>query len=309
MSGERKPFAAVADWGTTRLRMWLMDAEGRVLGESRGDDGLLSAREKGFETVLEDHLARLGAPADLPVAICGMAGSRTGWIEAPYMDLPAGLETIVAAAVPVPAQRRIIMLPGVARRDETAPDVMRGEETQLLGLVRAGFRNAVVVMPGTHSKWARLADGVLADYRTFMTGELFALLKEKSVLVAALEGAGPVDPAIAGFAGGVRAALDAPEMTANALFSLRADWLVHGRAPDEGLARLSGLLIGLEIAGGSRLYGGTDTVVLLADGAMGALYARALGIAGLEIDRVEADELARDGLFMAARHAFGGIAR
>ncbi len=185
----------------------------------------------------------------------------------------------------------------------------RASKTQLLGLVRAGFRNAVVVMPGTHSKWARLADGVLADYRTFMTGELFALLKEKSVLVAALEGAGPVDPAIAGFAGGVRAALDAPEMTANALFSLRADWLVHGRAPDEGLARLSGLLIGLEIAGGSRLYGGTDTVVLLADGAMGALYARALGIAGLEIDRVEADELARDGLFMAARHAFGGIAR
>lgn len=132
----------------------------------------------------------MDAPDDLPVVICGMAGSRTGWIEAPYMSLPAGLTSIVAAAVRVPARRHVLMLPGVARRSEDAPDVMRGEETKLLGLVHRGTRDAVVVMPGTHAKWVHIADGKLSDYRSFMTGELFALLKDKSVLAGALEGLG-----------------------------------------------------------------------------------------------------------------------
>lgn len=132
MSGAKTPFAAVADWGQpgSASGRWIFD--GNVLKESRGDDGLISAKETGFETLLERHLASVDAPDDLPVVICGMAGSRTGWIEAPYMNLPAGLEGVVAAAVRVPAKRHVIMLPGVARRSEDAPDVMRGEETKLL---------------------------------------------------------------------------------------------------------------------------------------------------------------------------------
>ena len=96
-------------------------------------------------------------------------------------------------------------------------------------------------MPGTHAKWVRIADGGLADYRTFMTGELFALLKDKSVLAGALEGAGAVDPHGAAFAAGVKASLETPELIANALFSVRAGWLVHDRKPTDQLARLSGL--------------------------------------------------------------------
>lgn len=309
MARDKKPFAAVADWGTTRFRLWTLDADGNVLGESRGDDGLLQAKEAGFEQTLERHLASLSAPDDLPVVICGMAGSRTGWIEAPYMSLPAGLEGIVKAAVRVPARRHVIMLPGVARREESAPDVMRGEETKLLGLVHGGTRDAVVVMPGTHAKWVRVADGGLADYRTFMTGELFALLKDKSVLAGALEGAGGVDPHGSAFAAGVRASLESPALISNALFSVRAGWLVHDREPTDQLARLSGLLIGLEVAGGRTLYGGPGEVLLLSDDTMGALYDSALEIAGLKVRRVAADELVRDGLFMAARHAFGGVAQ
>ena len=308
MAADKKPFAAVADWGTTRFRLWTLDANGAVLGESRGDDGLLKAKEAGFEPTLERHLASVGAPDDLPVVICGMAGSRTGWIEAPYMSLPAGLDGIVKAAVRVPACRHIIMLPGVARRDETAPDVMRGEETKLLGLVYRGIRDAVVVMPGTHAKWAHIVDGGFADYRTFMTGEFFALLKDKSVLAGALEGAGAVDPNGTAFVAGVRASLETPELISNALFSIRAGWLVHDRKPTDQLARLSGLLIGLEVAGGRTLFGKSGEVLLLSDDAMGALYASALEIAGLQVKRVAADELVRDGLFMAAKHAFGGAA-
>ncbi|KAB2676292.1 2-dehydro-3-deoxygalactonokinase [Brucella tritici] len=306
MALDKKPFAAVADWGTTRFRLWTLDVDGNVLGESRGDDGLLQAKEAGFEPTLERHLASVDSPDDLPVVICGMAGSRTGWIEAPYMSLPAGLDGIVKAAVRVPARRHVIMLPGVARRDETAPDVMRGEETKLLGLVHRGTRDAVVVMPGTHAKWVRIADGGLADYRTFMTGEMFALLKDKSVLAGALEGAGAVEPNGEAFAAGVRASLENPALISNALFSIRAGWLVHDRKPTDQQARLSGLLIGLEVAGGRTLYGKPEEVLLLSDDTMGALYASALEIAGLTVRRVAADELVRDGLFMAAKHAFGG---
>ncbi len=309
MALDKKPFAAVADWGTTRFRLWTLDRDGDVLGESRGDDGLLQAKEAGFEPTLERHLASLSAPDDLPVVICGMAGSRTGWIEAPYMSLPAGLDGIVKAAVRVPARRNVIMLPGVARRDEASPDVMRGEETKLLGLVHGGTRDAVVVMPGTHAKWVRIADGGLADYRTFMTGEMFALLKDKSVLAGALEGAGGADPHGAAFAAGVRASLENPALISNALFSIRAGWLVHDREPTDQLARLSGLLIGLEVAGGRTLYGGPGEVLLLSDDTMGGLYGSALEIGGLTVRRVAADELVRDGLFMAARHAFGGTAQ
>lgn len=300
------PFAAIADWGTTRFRLWLLDADGHVLGESRGDDGLIHAKEAGFETVLERHLANVGAPDALPVVICGMAGSRTGWIEAPYMNLPAGLEGIVSAAKPVPARRRIIMLPGVARSDENAPDVMRGEETKLLGLVHRGTHDAFVVMPGTHAKWVHIANGKLDDYRSFMTGELFALLKDKSVLAGALEGAKAVDPKSAAFSDGVKTSLEAPELIANALFGVRAGWLVHDFKPDDQLARLSGLLIGLEVAGGRKLFGARQEILLLSDDVMGALYGSALEIAGLKVTRIQADELVRDGLFMAAKHAFAG---
>lgn len=304
MSRVQKPFAAVADWGTTRFRLWTLDADGNVLRETRGDDGLLHAKEAGFESILERHLAQVDAPHDLPVVICGMAGSRTGWIEAPYMSLPSGLEGIVAAAVPVPARRPVTMLPGVARRSEDAPDVMRGEETKLLGLVHRGTRDAVVIMPGTHAKWVHIADGKLNDYRSFMTGELFALLKDKSVLAGALEGAESVDPQSAAFAAGVKASLETPALISNALFTVRAGWLVHNYTPSQQLARLSGLLIGLEVAGGRTLFGDLKQVLLLSDGMMGALYASALEIAGVSVNRIEADELVRDGLFMAARHAF-----
>lgn len=308
MSGVQKPFAAVADWGTTRFRLWTLDVDGNVINESRGDDGLLQAKETGFEPTLERHLASVGAPDDLPVVICGMAGSRTGWIEAPYMGLPAGLDGIVKAAVRIPARRHVIMLPGVARRDDMAPDVMRGEETKLLGLVHRGTRDAVVVMPGTHAKWVRIVDGGLADYRTFMTGEMFALMKDKSVLAGALEGASAVDANSAAFVAGVGASLENPALISNALFSIRAGWLVHDRRPFDQLARLSGLLIGLEVAGASPLYGKPQEVLLLSDATMGALYASALEIAGLKVMRVAADELVRDGLYMAAKHAFGGAA-
>ena len=122
------------DWGTSSFRLWLVDRAGDVLGERRSHEGMMAAGKLGFATVLQSHLEAVGAAPALPVVVCGMAGARQGWVEAGYVDTPARLASIPEHAVPVPGQDRDIrILPGIAQRDPKAPDVMRGEETQLLG--------------------------------------------------------------------------------------------------------------------------------------------------------------------------------
>ena len=136
--------AAVAaiDWGTSSFRAWLLDRVGAVLAESRGGEGMLaaSATPGGFPAVLEKHLDTMGAARNLPVIICGMAGARQGWIEAPYVDVPATFGDVLAGAVRVPGiDRDVRIVPGLAQRLESTPDVMRGEETQLAGAADVFF--------------------------------------------------------------------------------------------------------------------------------------------------------------------------
>ena len=125
---------AAVDWGTSSFRLWLIDRAGGVLQERRSQEGMMAAAKLGFAAVLQSHLDDVGAANDLPVVVCGMAGARQGWVEAGYIDTPAHLAFILERAVPVPGQTHDIrILPGIAQRDPKAPDVMRGEETQLLG--------------------------------------------------------------------------------------------------------------------------------------------------------------------------------
>ena len=128
------PAIAAVDWGTTRLRVWLLDAAGTVLDERRSDDGLLTAQQKGFADVLERHLGDMGAPPTCRSIVCGMAGARQGWVEAPYVDVPASIDDILGAAVPVPGPGATsASCRGWPSAIARAPDVMRGEETQLAG--------------------------------------------------------------------------------------------------------------------------------------------------------------------------------
>ena len=122
------------DWGTSSFRLWLVGRTGAVLEERRSPEGMMVASKLGFAAVLQSHLDAVGAGNDLPVVICGMAGARQGWVEAGYVDTPAQLASILARAVAVPGlSRDVRILPGIAQRNPNAPDVMRGEETQLLG--------------------------------------------------------------------------------------------------------------------------------------------------------------------------------
>lgn len=286
---------AVADWGTTRLRLWLLDEAGGVLAERRSDEGLLAAQPDRFSAILERHLSDMGAGADLPVVICGMAGSRQGWLEAPYVTVPASLGEIFGGAVRIPGQNRDIrIVPGLAQRATEAPDVMRGEETQLAGASAAlSSGRRIVCMPGTHSKWVELADGVVTGFQTFMTGELFALLSEASVLRHGMQGATGRDDAA--FDTGVSDALSRPERLGARLFSLRAEGLIAGLSPDAARARLSGLLIGTELAGAKPYWLG-QRVTLVGAEKLSAAYARALAAQGIAAERMNATDCTLAGL-------------
>lgn len=300
-----RPVVAAVDWGTSSFRLWLLDATGDILAERRSDEGMLVAGGKGFGPILEDHLAALHAPADLPVIVCGMAGARQGWIEAPYVTLPCGLDGILAGAVAVPGQSRPIrILPGLAQRRDDAPDVMRGEETQLAGIAPlfASGRH-VVCMPGTHSKWVEGKDGIIAGFGTWLTGELFSVLSKQSILRHSLgETIAPPMPDDRAFLAACEQALGQGGDIGPALFRIRAATLLQDREPARSAATLSGLLIGAEIASARRAFGpAADSVILVASGPLGSLYAAALKLAACPVLQADADEAVRAGLFEAAK--------
>lgn len=300
-------FCAAVDWGTTSFRLWLLDENGEVLAEHRSDEGLTFAAEVGFEAVLESHLDELGMSILLPVVICGMAGSRQGWKEAAYADAPAELGDLVAKAIPVKtAGRSVMILPGIAQRDPKRPDVMRGEETQLVGLAAlTESRDATVCMPGTHSKWVRLSGGRVEEFSTFMTGELFALVSRHSILRHSIDPDGDPLAEPEAFLEAVSRSLAEPARATNRLFALRAGQLLETADKRTAAASLSGLLVGLELAGARTFCGGDlGAVTLIAAGPLKTLYGRALEAAGATVSSADAETCARRGLFLAARALF-----
>lgn len=290
------------DWGTSSFRLWLMDRDGNVLGERRSHEGMMAAGKPGFAAVLQTHLEAVGAAPGLPVIICGMAGARQGWIEAGYVDTPAPLASILKHAVPVPGQDRDIrILPGIAQRDPKAPDVMRGEETQLLGALGGdASREAIVCMPGTHSKWVRVNSRTVERFATFMTGELFDAVTQHTILSHAVAGADEAED-IGAFKSAVMAAFEAPALAANLLFQVRSGQLLFGGKPSAAREKISGTLIGLELAAG--LAGATPKsgITLIAAGRLQMLYQLALETVSIPVRTIGAEDAARRGLSMAAQ--------
>lgn len=263
------------------------------------------ARDAGFSEVLERHLAELGAPANLPVIVCGMAGSRQGWKEAPYVDVPASIDAILTGALRVDDQQRDVrIVPGLAQRLADMPDVMRGEETQLAGAGLEAAGRHVACLPGTHSKWAIVEDGTISGFGTWPTGEMFSVLAGHSILRQTLgKTPAPVGADNRFFRHWCETALgDGGDMLAR-LFTIRASHLLQGLEPADAAAALSGLLIGSEVASVQRRHGPPPgPVTLIAAGALASLYGAALGLAGIEVRTVDAEEAVRAGLFSAARH-------
>ena len=291
-----KTFIA-GDWGTTRLRLALC-RDGKVLDRA---DGLGVAETQDPAATFAAATAAWAEHGKVPAVLCGMVGSTLGWVEAPYLDCPADVDGLAAALVRFESDGRpIAVAPGLACENMLgAPDVMRGEETQILGAIALSpdrdTGRHLFCLPGTHNKWALVEEGRVVRFHTTLTGELFACLRDHSVLGRDTAGTVPgIDDA---FALGLDRAFD-PRRPAlgHLLFEARSRRLRDGMAAGEALSFLSGLTIGADVAGMLDLLPAPGAVTVVGAPALGAAYAAALAKAGVDAISVDGDEAALAGL-------------
>ncbi len=279
------------DWGTSNLRASLLGAGGRLLDTRSAAVGVMAVPERRFEAALRALCADWMAEPALPLVASGMVGSRQGWVEAPYLDCPAPLAAVAAQAVAVPLQTggRLHIVPGLrCTGPDGQADVMRGEETQLWGADLAA--GDCCVLPGTHSKWAWTGTGGSVErFQTYMTGELYALLLQHSILGRLMQ---PGSACPVALADGVRLGLAEHAHLSHLIFAARTAGLMATRAADELPDFLSGLLIGAEI-GSARLRGAPDRVTLLGEDTLVERYAVALQLAGIGARLAPADATVR----------------
>jgi 2-dehydro-3-deoxygalactonokinase len=281
-------FIAV-DWGTTNRRAYLIDPSGRRTDEFEDGNGVLSVPQGGFPDAIAEIRRKLG---DKPLLLAGMVGSNRGWKEAPYVPCPAGIDELVAGLVWVGEREAIV--PGVSFIGGGRADVMRGEEVQLLGGVASGRvdSNALVCHPGTHNKWTVLHQGRIQSFRTVMTGELFSLLKDHSILADLLKG--PVEDGDV-FQDAARHAVFHESLPAE-LFSIRASVLLGKMKKEDAPSHASGLLIGTDVRIGLTVPTGADVVV------MGRPELTRLYVAALEQANRRSIELDGEQCFLAGIH-------
>ena len=283
------------DWGTSNLRAWAMSSSGAELWSGASDKGMGVLRPEHFEGALLDVVAPMLGAGPLDILACGMVGSRQGWIEAPYAAAPcSAMPDGFARPETKNPLLRVHVIPGI--KQDTNPDVMRGEETQIAGFLalNPGW-DGIVCLPGTHTKWAEVSAGEIVSFRTFMTGELFALLSGQSVLKHTIAPTGWDDEA---FATAVSDAITKPENLAARLFSLRAEHLLAGLEGAEARARLSGLLIGAELAA-ARPYWLGQQVAVIGASTISQIYGTALAAQGVPATIADGPRMTLAGLTAA----------
>jgi 2-dehydro-3-deoxygalactonokinase len=289
------------DWGSTHLRAYRYGEHGEVLEKRALPYGIRHLPEGGFPAAFEQAIAHW---PDAPVLACGMVGSRHGWLEVPYLDTPTNVDRLAAALTVMPTNGRTVhLVPGL--RDPSRPDVMRGEETQVVGVVAQSAEVAqegCLLLPGTHSKWVSLRNGLVTGFATVMTGELFALLTQHSILGAQLP---PSIDDESAFIRGVDAARDSGAAGAlSIVFSARTLLLDGVLAPTSVSDYLSGLLIGdeLRIAIANGWVDAQTSVHMVGEGALCDRYLKAATIFGIGIHKAP-DATTSHGLWRIAEAA------
>ncbi len=296
------------DWGSSSLRAWLLDADGRALARAESGAGIATIPDGGF---LDAFQALCGpwlraAPA-LPVVACGMVGSIDGWREAGRLPAPASLDALARGLARFDdlAGRTFRVVPGlVARSEIDSPDLMRGGETQAFGALRG--RDGLFVLPGTHCRWVEVRERRIVAFRTYLTGELHALLGRHSVLArtgaAADDSPAHQAQALQAFDEGVDHAGTRPGSLTHLLFTARTEALLGGLAPHQVPAYVSGLLVGTEIRDAAGWAPGDLVPTIVARSRLAARYARAMTRLGLRGAVADGDSAAA-GLFAIARAA------
>ncbi len=288
------------DWGTSSLRGALINSEGVVLEKRAFPQGILQVAHGQFPNVFEQRFGDwMGA--DTLCLISGMAGSRQGWREAPYCPCPSGFEDI-AQHLQWIEKDRIGIVPGLSTWNDDTPDVMRGEEIQIFGALAAQqIQTAQFVLPGTHSKWAQVLDGKISAFKTFMTGEFYALLSQHSILAKTCLPDAPLKKEV--FIEGVMQS-QKPGGLLHHAFSARSLALFEKLNPAQSSSYISGLLIGEEIksAKADRLDDSTPFLIL-GSGQLTQRYGFAMEALGLSATALT-DEVTWSGLWALAHHLF-----
>ena len=286
-----EPRFIAGDWGTTNLRLFLCDADGTALDHRSGPGAVDSAGR--FATVFASQTAAWETQhGRLPAVLCGMVGSSIGWVQAPYVPCPARPEHIAAACTAID-NGRIHIVPGLSCHNRLgAPDLLRGEETQLLGgaLTRLEPRQ-LVCLPGTHTKWVVVEEGQVRDFFTAPTGELFALLRDHSVLVRPPQGSDPAIDAEAFNKAVASVAAQPDAQILHRLFECRSRPLTADLPPTAAAAYLSGLLIATDVQGALHtlrtLSSKPTTVVLIGAPQLTQRYASACATLGLHTTQID----------------------
>lgn len=293
-----KPDWIAVDWGTSNMRAWAMSASGTVLDEVRSDRGMSSLKPDEFEQALRHAIA----PWDhkgAPIVACGMVGAKQGWMEAPYAVVPCPA-TPEGFSKPSACDLDVHIIAGLKQADPA--DVMRGEETQIAGFLAMNKNwDGVICLPGTHTKWAHISADEVVSFQTYMTGDLFAAISGNTVLKHSVISDDWDNDA---FDGGVADAMARPERLAARLFSLRAEGLLNGMQNGTAKARLSGLLIGAELAGAKPYWLG-QRIAVIGAGGLSALYVRALAAQSAPATQVKGDAITLAGLTAAYRRLKG----
>lgn len=279
------------DWGTSNRRAFALDIQGAVIAEKSDNQGMLALKPHEFDASFRLFAGEWLAHSP-PVIICGMAGSRMGWSEAPYLPCPADPAGLAGALKRAPGDLNVHLVPGVCV-EGPEPDVMRGEETKVLGL---GLREGVVLSPGTHPKWIFVREGRISGFRTYMTGEVFQALQAMGT-ISQLAVDGPHDEAA--FSEGVARGRLSPDLL-HALFGVRTRALFNRLKPEQVKSFLSGLLIGMEMADALREMPGLASVTAIGSASLVHHYSSAARQFGLEILPIAAELLVPAALWRIA---------
>ncbi|TVP44863.1 MAG: 2-dehydro-3-deoxygalactonokinase [Halomonas sp.] len=307
-----------ADWGSSNLRVWGLDKHDQVIAQASSDKGMLALKANEYEAELRRLVADwLPTTGQIDVMVCGMSGARQGWLEAAYLPVPTRLDQLSQGAVTPTLtgnQLAVYLLPGLSQTRSTAThfDVMRGEETQLAGLVAdSPDFTGLACLPGTHAKWATLEAGTVSGFSTYLTGELYQLLASQSVLKHSVSSPSAAKDGLNdqacrdAFISAVRAINEAPETFSSRLFGLRAQDLLDGQLPTGNTrnavlaARLSGLAIGLELAGACREYSTDKPIMLIGNPTLSQRYRLALNAIGYQTQHLDGDTAVLAGLRLA----------
>jgi 2-dehydro-3-deoxygalactonokinase len=266
------------DWGTSSCRAYRLAPDGRVLDKTSSPTGIMFVEGGRFADVLRRAILPWVNAGERQVLLSGMIGSRQGWVEAPYLPCPAGAADLAGATIPVPFEgAEVRIVPGVTALEGGVPEVMRGEETQIIGALAEFADGGVACMPGSHSKWVQVERGRITGFSTFMTGEAFAAFSGHTILGRMMKADAPADPEA--LRRGLARSADAGGLLRH-LFGVRTLGLFGRLSEAAAASYLSGLLLGHEVRAALAAVQETGPLVLIGDPKLCALYADAIDVCG-----------------------------